>query len=88
MVEYIQNKIFHEIMDSSDGLQGEGVKYVIPSTLIDIYIGLEIIKGLKLSGHTGTLRDLASNLFDALYRRGEIQNERQYRNALDKFYTI
>ena len=67
-------------------LQGEGVKIIIPSNLIDIYSRLEILLGLKLSGHTDTLTE-ASNLIDELYRRGEIQNKQQYRNALDKFLT-
>ena len=67
-------------------LQGEGVKIIIPSNIIDIYTRLEILLGLKLSGHTDTLTE-ASNLIDELYRQGEIQNKNQYRNALDKFLT-
>ena len=67
-------------------LQGEGVKIIIPSNIIDIYSRLEILLGLKLNGHTDTLTE-ASNLIDELYRRGEIQNKQQYRNALDKFLT-
>ena len=42
--------------------------------------------GLKISDHTDTLTE-ANNLTDDLYNRGEIQNEQQYRNALDKFHT-
>ena len=41
---------------------------------------------LKLSGHSDTLTE-ASNLIDLLYKRGEIQNEEQYRNAPNKFST-
>ena len=67
-------------------LQGEGVKIIIPSNIIDIYTRLEILLGLKLSGHTDTLTE-ASNLIDELYKRGEIQNKQQYRNALNKFST-
>ena len=33
-------------------LEGEGVKIIIPSNIIDIYSRLEILLGLKLSGHT------------------------------------
>ena len=86
LVEEIQNKTFEEITDDSDDLQGEGVKTIIPSNIIDIYIRLEILLGLKLSGHTGTLTE-ASNLIDDLYKRGEIQNEQQYKNALNKFQS-
>ena len=84
LVNDIQNKTFEEITDDSDDLQGEGVKIIIPSNIIDIYTRLEILLGLKLSGHTDTLTE-ASNLIDILYKRGEIQNKQQYRNALNKF---
>ena len=84
LVEDIQNKTFEEITDDSDDLQGDGVKIIIPSNIIDIYTRLEILLGLKLSGHTDTLTE-ASNLIDELYKRGEIQNKQQYRNALSKF---
>ena len=86
LVEEIQNRTFEEITDDSDDLQGEGVKIIIPSNIIDIYTRLEILLGLKLSGHTDTLTE-ASNLIDELYKRGEIQNKQQYRNALNKFQT-
>ena len=67
-------------------LTGQVVEIIIPYNIIDIYIRLEILLGLKLSGHTDTLTE-ASNLFDEIYKRGEIQNEQQYRNALNKFCT-
>ena len=71
----------------SNNLQGKGIeKIFIPSNIIDIYTRLEILLGLKLSGHTDTLTE-ASNLIDELYKLGEIQNKRQYRNALNKFQT-
>ena len=84
LVNDIQNKTFEEITDDSDDLQGQGLKIIIPSTIIDIYTRLEVLLGLKLSGHTDTLTE-ASNLIDELYKRGEIQNKQQYRNALNKF---
>ena len=84
LVNDIQNRTFEEITDDSDDLQGDGVKIIIPSNIIDIYTRLEILLGLKLSGHTDTLTE-ASNLIDELYKRGEIQNKQQYRNALNKF---
>ena len=67
--------------------EGQGTeKIIIPPNIIDIYTRLEILLGLKISGHTDTLKE-ASNLIDELYKRGEIQNKQQYRNALDKFST-
>ena len=85
LLEVIQNKCFDEIADDSDDLQGEGIKNIIPSNIIDIYIRLEILLGLKLSGHTDTLTE-ASNLIDEFYKRCEIQNKQQYRNAPNKFH--
>ena len=68
-----------------NNLQGRGIeKIIIPSNIIDIYTRLEVLLGLKLSGHTDTLTE-ASNLIDELYKRGEIQNKQQYRNAFNKF---
>ena len=64
LVDEIQNKTFDEITLGSDSdLQGEGVKIIIPSNIIDIYTRLEILLGLKLSGHTDTIRQ-ASKLID------------------------
>ena len=59
-------------------------KIIIPSNIIDNYTRLEVLLGLKLSGHTDTLTE-ASKLIDELYKEGELQNKQQYRNALDKF---
>ena len=74
------------IEKESDNLQGEGVKIIIPSNIIDIYTRLEILLGLKLAGQSDILTE-ASALIDELYKRGEFQNKQQYRNALDKFTT-
>ena len=85
LVNDIQNKTFEEITDDSDDdLQGEGLKLIIPSNIIDIYTRLEVLLGLKLSGHSDTLTE-ASALLDELYKRGEIRTKQQYRNALNKF---
>ena len=86
LVEDIQNKTFDEIKDDSDDLQGEGIKIIIPSNIIDIYTRLEVLLGLKISGHTDTITE-ASNLIDELFKLGEIENKQQYRNALSKFQT-
>ena len=70
---------------SDNDLEGQRIpKIFIPSKIIDINTRLEILLGLKLSGHTDTLTE-ASNLIDELCKRSEIQNKNQYRNALDKF---
>ena len=68
-------------------LEGQGIeKFIIPSNIIDIYTRLEILLGLKLSGHSNTLTE-ASNLIDELYKRVEMQTKQQYRNAPNKFST-
>ena len=47
-------------------LQGRRIeKIIIPSNIIDIYTGLEILLGLNLSGHTDTLTE-SSNPIDEL----------------------
>ena len=63
------------------------MKFIIPSNITDIWTRLEVLVGSKLSGHTNTVTE-TSNLTDELYKRGEIENEQQYRNALDEFNTI
>ena len=80
----IRNPPLPAFENESDNLQEEGVKIIIPSSVIDIYTGFEILLGLKLSGHSDTLTE-ASNLIDHLYKQGEIQNKQQYRNGPDIF---
>ena len=73
------------ILSLDNKLKGRVIeKTIIPSNIIDIYTRLEILLGLKMSGHSDTLTE-ASNLIDELYKRGEIQNKQQYRNAFNKF---
>ena len=85
---YIKNDLENDvrrILNIDKKLKGRGVeKIIIPSNIIDIYTRLEVLLGLKLSGHTNTLTE-ASILIDELYKRGEIQNKQQYRKALNKF---
>ena len=77
-----------ENVEVSNDLEGQGItKIIIPSKIIDIKTRLEILLGLKLHGHTDILTE-ASNSLDELYKRGEIRNKQQYRNALDKFSNI
>ena len=68
LVEELQNRTFDENTYDCDDVQGDGVKIIIPSNIIDIYSRLEILLGLKLSGHTDTLAE-ASNLIDEVYKR-------------------
>ena len=84
-VAEIESRIVDE--EASDDLLGQGMKFIIPSNIIDIYTRLEVLLGLKLSGHTHILTE-ASNLIDDLFKRGEIQNNQQFRKALDKFPNI
>ena len=72
-------------IEDSDDLSGSGVKkIIIPFNIIEIGTRLEVLLGLKLSGHSNTLTE-ASNLIDELYKKGEIQTEQQYKNAPNKF---
>ena len=88
---YIQNNLDDDvsrILNLDNILKGRGVeKVIIPSNIIDIYTRLNLLLGLKLSDHTNTLTE-ASNLFDELHKRGEIQKEQQYPNAFKKFQTV
>ena len=87
---YIKNNLDNDvrrILNSDTKLDGRGnEKIIITSNKIDIYARLEFLLGIKVSAHTDTLTE-ASNLIDDVYKRSEIQNEQQYRNALDKFQT-
>ena len=60
------------------------MEIIIPPNIIDVWFRLQVLLGSKLSGPTNTLRE-PSNLTDDFYKGGEIQNEHQYRNALDEF---
>ena len=67
----IRNPPLPAIENESDKLEGHGIKILIPSNINDSYTRLEVLLGLKISGHTDTLTE-ASNLIDELYKRGEI----------------
>ena len=87
---HIKNDLDNDVikyLNLDNKLKGRGVeKIIIPSSIIDIYTRLEILLWLKIFGHTDTLKG-ASSLIDELYKRGEIQNKQQYRNAPNKFQT-
>ena len=57
LVQLIQNKTFDEIPDDSEDLQGEGVKIIIPSNIIDNYSRLKTLLGSKHSGPSDTLTE-------------------------------
>ena len=59
---------------------------IIPCSNIEFWNIVDVLLGSKLSGHSDTLTE-AANFLGEIYEKGEIQNEQQYRNALDKFYT-
>ena len=84
-IKYGLDNDVSRILNLDIKLKGRGIeKNIIPSNIIDIYTRLEVLLGLKLSGHSDTLTE-ASNLIDELYKRGEIQNKQHPRNALNKF---
>ena len=86
-IRYELDDEVRRILKLDKKLKGRGIeKIIIPSNIIDIYTRLEVLLGLKLSGHTDALTE-TSNLIDELYKRVEIQNKQQYLNALDKFTT-
>ena len=83
VVDGIQNRTFDEL-----DIEGQGIeKLIIPSNIVHIFTRPKISLGLKLSGHNKTLPE-ASNLIDELYKRGEKQNEQQYRNAVNETSTL
>ena len=69
--------------EESVDLQGEGRENFIPSNIIDVWFRLQVLLRLKMSGPTITSTE-PSNLMDDFYKRGELKNEQQYRNALDE----
>ena len=81
-----QSKTIFRKLANQSNLEGQGVKFTIPSDIIDLYTRLEILLGQKLSGHIDTLTE-ASNLVVELNKRDEIQNKQHFGNALDKFST-
>ena len=74
LVEESQTKTFDEFTDDSHDLQGQRLKTITPSNIIEIYTRLEILLGLKLSGQSKTLTE-TSNLINELYKRDEIRNK-------------
>ena len=73
--------------DESDNVQGEGMKFVLPSNIIGVWIRLEVSLGLKLSRHTDTLTE-AGNLMDDLLKILEIRSEQQNKNPVETIYAF
>ena len=69
---YIKNKLdkdVRRILILDTKLDGRGIEKIIkPANIIDIYTRLEVILGLKLTGHTDTLTE-ASNLIHEFYKK-------------------
>ena len=66
-------------------LEGNGTKtIVVPSDSDEMWTRLKVLLGIKLAGHTDSVIE-ASQLLHALFKKGEIETEQQYRNAIDKF---
>ena len=78
--------LFIENEEESCELEGQGIKTIFPTDILDIYSRLQVLLGIKWSGQTDALTE-ASNLIDEIYERCELQTEQKYRNALDKFRT-
>ena len=79
---------FKKLLNPTAGeLERPELKTIIPSKYFDIWTSLEVLPGLKLSGHNNTLTE-ASKRIDNLYKKSDIQNKEQYWNALDKFSNI
>ena len=61
---YIENDFDNDVrrtLNLDTKLKGRGIqKFIIPSNVIDIYTKLEILLGLKLSGHTDTLSEASA----------------------------
>ena len=75
-----------ENVEESNNLQRQGLKIIIPTNIIVIYNRLEVLLGINLSVQIDILTE-ASNLMDEIFKRGEVQKIRQYRNDFDKFST-
>ena len=81
----IESQIFDK--EESDVSEGQGLKIVITSNIIDIYTRIKVLLGKNLSGHTDKLTE-ASNRIEKLHKRSVNENEQQNRNAPENFYTI
>ena len=79
-------KFENRIVEESADVQSEVLKNIIPSKKFDIRCNSEALLGLKISGHTDTLTE-PSNKIDEINKKGQIQTEQQYRNALHEFST-
>ena len=76
---------YEEIFDNDlEGQRKE--KLILLSNADDLYTGLEVLLRVKRAGHTFFLTE-SFNLIDQFYKGSEIQNEQQYRTAVDKFHT-
>ena len=75
-----------ELANEFDGLEGNELKIIMPSNILDFWTRLEILLGLKLNDDTVTLTE-ASILRDEIYKKRGLQYKQQYRKSLDRFHT-
>ena len=76
---------YEEISDNDlEGQRKE--KLILPFNADDLYTRLDVLLRVKRAGHTN-FRTESFNLIDEFYKRSEIQNEQEYRTALDNFHT-
>ena len=63
-------------LDENDSIdsQAEGVEIIMPSNNIDTWAKLEVLLGVKISGHTHTLTE-GSNLIDEIYKKDETTDQ-------------
>ena len=79
------DKEVRRILNSETKLKGMGIeKTVKPSNIIDIYTRLEILLGLKLSGHTDTVTE-ASSLKDDFYKEVKYKRNNNIEKLLISF---
>ena len=73
--------------EDTDSLEGDGLRTIIPSNIIDIYTRLELLLGPKLSGPYHILSEASSSI-DELNEQNETQSEQHYRTVLDNFHNF
>ena len=88
---YIKNDLHNDvtkILNLVKKLRGKEVeKIIIPSNIIDIYTRLEVLLGLKLSGHTDTVTQ-ACNIIDTLSINNNCTNNDKIIEIVTPLITI
>ena len=74
------------IEDECEDLLDQGMKKINPSDIFEVWTGLETLLGLTLSENTDTLPDISNLTYD-ISKKDEKQNEKNYRIALENFFS-